>query len=76
MMWEEISVNAEIDKINWFSGHADADQLMRWAGWFIKAPKKTFIMHGEPSAQWAMKTRLEEIGFKCEIPSIKDSVEL
>lgn len=76
MMGLEINVNAEIEKINWFSGHADADQLMRWAGWFIKAPRKTFIMHWEPSAQNAMKTRLEEIGFVCEIPSKWDSVEL
>lgn len=76
MMWMEISVNAEIDKINWFSWHADADQLMRWAKWFTNTPKKTFIMHGEPSAQNALKLRLEETGFGCEIPSIGDSVEL
>jgi len=33
-------------------------------------------MHGEPSAQNALKVRLEETGFGCEIPSIGDSVEL
>jgi len=69
-------VNAEIDKINGFSGHADADQLMRWAGGFTKAPTKTFIMHGEGNAQLALKERLEGIGHVCQIPGIGDSVEL
>ena len=76
MMGMEVDVNAEIEKINWFSGHADGDQLLRWAKGFTKAPKKTFIVHGEGNAQTALKSKLEEIGFTCEIPSIKDQVEL
>jgi len=51
----EVVLNAEIEKINGFSGHADADQLMRWAGGFKNPPKKTFIMHGEGNAQIALK---------------------
>lgn len=47
MMGLEIDVNAEIQKINGFSGHADADQLLRRAKGFTKAPTKTFIVHGE-----------------------------
>jgi metallo-beta-lactamase family protein len=55
MMGIEVAVNAEIEKINGFSGHADADQLMRWAKGFATPPKKTFIMHGEGNAQTALK---------------------
>ena len=76
MMGLEVDVNAEIEKINGFSGHADADQLIKRAKWFTKAPLKTFIVHGEGNAQTALKSRLEEIGFTCEIPSMKDQVEL
>jgi metallo-beta-lactamase family protein len=47
MMGETITVNADIEKINGFSGHADSDQLLRRAKGFTKAPKKTFIIHGE-----------------------------
>ncbi|MEI8008780.1 MAG: MBL fold metallo-hydrolase RNA specificity domain-containing protein [bacterium] len=47
MMGETISINAEIAKINGFSGHADSDQLLRRAKGFTKAPRKTFIIHGE-----------------------------
>jgi metallo-beta-lactamase family protein len=75
-MGETIAVNAEIEKINGFSGHADADQLMRRAKGFTKAPIKTFIVHGEGTAQTSLRSKLEEISFTCEIPSIKDQVEL
>jgi len=47
MMREMITVHADIEKINGFSGHADSEQLMRRAKGFNKAPKKTFIIHGE-----------------------------
>lgn len=76
MMGVEVAVNAEIEKINGFSGHADADQLMRRAGGFKNPPKKTFIMHGEGKAQLALRERLEGIKFECQIPGIGDSVEL
>lgn len=75
-MGQYLTVNAEILKIEWFSGHADANQLLRRAKWFTKAPTKTFIIHGEWSAQTTMKTKLEEIGFTCGIPKIGDKVEL
>lgn len=72
----EVAVNADIQKIDGFSGHADANQLMRRAKGFSMPPKKTFIVHGEGTAQTALRAKLEEIGFTCEIPSIKDQVEL
>lgn len=76
MMREMITVHADIEKINGFSGHADSEQLMRRAKGFNKAPKKTFIIHGEWNAQTTLKWKLEEIGFTCTIPSLKDQVEL
>lgn len=76
MMGTEVVVNAEIEKINGFSGHADASQLMRRAKWFTHPPKKTFIMHGEWNAQLALKWKLEEIGFVCGVPGIGDVVEV
>jgi len=76
LMGEEIPVNVEIQAIHGFSGHADADQLMRRAKWFTKPPQKTFIIHGEGHAQTAIEARLQEIGFVCEIPSRRDTVEL
>jgi predicted nucleotide-binding protein len=50
--------------------------LMQRAKWFTTPPTKTFIMHGEESAQKAIKSKLEEIWFTCTIPSLKDTIEL
>lgn len=75
-MGETVTVNAAVEKIEGFSGHADANQLMRRAKGFTKVPTKTFIVHGEGNAQVNIKSELEKIGFVCEIPSIKDQVEL
>ncbi|MFA7717534.1 MAG: MBL fold metallo-hydrolase RNA specificity domain-containing protein [Candidatus Absconditabacterales bacterium] len=76
MMGIEVDVHAEIEKINGFSGHADADQLMGRAKGFSKAPKKTFIVHGEGNAQTALQSNLEKIGFDCYIAEMKETVEL
>ncbi len=76
LMWLELDVNLEIAKINGFSGHADEEQLIRRAKWFTTPPTKTFIIHGEGNAQTTLQSRLETMGFACEIPSIKDQIEL
>lgn len=44
---EDISVNARIEMIDGFSGHADKDGLLEWIGKFNKKPKKIFVVHGE-----------------------------
>ncbi len=76
MMGINIPVKAKIANIDGFSWHADADQLMKRAKGFIIPPKKTFIIHGEGNAQVAIKKRLEQIGFNCEIPSIKQQIDI
>jgi metallo-beta-lactamase family protein len=76
MMGIEVDVNAEIEKINGFSWHADADQLMRRAKWFTRPPKKTFIVHGEWNAQTALQSNLEKIWFDCHIPAMKETIEI
>lgn len=44
---EDILVNAKIEMIEGFSGHADRDGLLEWVGKFRKKPAKVFIVHGE-----------------------------
>lgn len=43
----DVVVKADIQKISSFSGHADANQLVKWAAGFTTKPKKVFITHGE-----------------------------
>ena len=43
---EEIQVNANIEKLDGISGHADRDMLIGWLEGFEKKPKTVFVNHG------------------------------
>jgi metallo-beta-lactamase family protein len=58
MFGEWIPIEAEIANLPMLSAHADADEIMRWLGGFEKAPRRTFIVHGEPSASEALRERI------------------
>jgi metallo-beta-lactamase family protein len=47
---EEISINAKVEMIEGFSGHADREGLLGWIEEINKKPKKVFIVHGEEEA--------------------------
>jgi len=47
---EEIKVEARIEMIEGFSGHADRDGLMNWIGAIRRKPRKIFLVHGEEAA--------------------------
>ncbi|MBW2982136.1 MBL fold metallo-hydrolase [Candidatus Woesearchaeota archaeon] len=76
MMGMVVDVNADIQKINSFSAHADYNELVRWSKGFVKKPKKIFIIHGEYKSSKALKERLNKIGFNSHIPKIGEKVEL
>ncbi len=71
---EEISVNARIESIDGFSGHADRDGLLAWINSFAKKPKKVFIVHGEQEIMTEFAgTVSEKFGLQCVIPARGDS---
>lgn len=70
VMGEEIAVRATIKVLDGFSAHADSNQLIQWIS-CIENPKpaKIFIVHGEATAQEALKTNiLSEMGIESYIP--------
>lgn len=71
---EEISVNARIEAIDGFSGHADRAGLISWVKGFSKKPKKVFIVHGELEVMNEFaQTLTDQFGLKCIIPTRGDS---
>ncbi|PHO07252.1 MBL fold hydrolase [Thermoanaerobacterium thermosaccharolyticum] len=73
---EEITVNAEIQNIESFSGHADQKGLMDWISSFKKKPKKVFIVHGEDSAQKVLSEKIKhELNIETVIPSKYDTYD-
>ena len=72
-----IPVQARIEKLNAMSAHADAAEIVRWLGTFPKAPSVTYLVHGEPPAQVALKARIErELGWNVRIPEYGERVEV
>ncbi|EPR13326.1 MBL fold metallo-hydrolase RNA specificity domain-containing protein [Ruminiclostridium papyrosolvens] len=71
---EEISVNARIESIDGFSGHADKSGLLSWIRSFGRKPKKIFVVHGEQgvAASFA-QTITDELGLQCIVPSRGES---
>ncbi len=57
---EEIAVNARIEYIEGYSGHADQDGLMNFIYSFRKKPKQIFLVHGEEEAQNELEQKIEE----------------
>ena len=57
---EDIAVNARIEYIEGYSGHADQEWLMNFVYSFITPPKHIFLVHGEPEGQIVLKQKIEE----------------
>jgi metallo-beta-lactamase family protein len=47
---EEYERRIEVDVLNGFSGHADHNGLLAWAGAFEQGPEHIYLVHGEPEA--------------------------
>ncbi len=54
MFGHEVPVNAKIERIEGFSGHADYREMMAWMMGFNRDPERIFLVHGEPEAANAM----------------------
>jgi metallo-beta-lactamase family protein len=72
----EVPVRAEVAELLGLSGHADADELMRWlAG--VKSARRVFVTHGESESAQALADRIaRERGLACHVPSLGESVAL
>jgi metallo-beta-lactamase family protein len=54
-----VKVNAEIEKLDNMSAHADQNEIMDWLGGFKNIPKKLFLIHGEEKSCRALAHRVE-----------------
>jgi len=74
---EEITVNARIEMIEGYSGHADRDGLLSWIGGMRQKPRKIFIVHGEDnSISDFAKAISDEFGIETIIPSRGETYEI
>ncbi len=72
-----VPIRAHIEYINNASAHADYEEILQWLSHFKKAPKNTFIIHGEEQAALSMKLKIEErFHWHCTVPDYMQTVEL
>ncbi|MBS1722139.1 MAG: MBL fold metallo-hydrolase [Armatimonadetes bacterium] len=77
LLGQELNVRAQIERLDSLSAHADYAEILTWLRGFKQAPKTTFLVHGEPPAQEALKSLIvSELGWKVEIPAQGDHFDL
>lgn len=77
ILGEEMAVNARIEYIEGYSGHADQEWLMNFIYSFITKPKHIFLVHGEEDSQEVLRDKiLEETGIEVSIPEYGETYEL
>jgi metallo-beta-lactamase family protein len=74
---EYVPVRAEVVKMDSMSAHADYAEILDWLRGFRRAPRHTFVTHGEPAAADEMRRRIAEtFGWKVSVPDYGEAVTL
>ena len=74
---EYVPVRAQISHLEGFSGHADREGILRWLRAFRRAPRETFVVHGDPEAADALRLRIQdELGWRVHVPAHGSAVDI
>lgn len=74
---ETIEVAATIENLPGISGHADVEQLTKWAASFENKPKKVFVVHGEDKVTEQFADHLKDaLGYDAYAPFPGDAFDL
>ena len=77
MLGQIVPVRARIKLLDGFSAHADQSEIVRWLRTFQKAPRKTYIVHGEPPAASALAEVIRgQLKWRVEIAKYQQKVTL
>lgn len=74
---EEVPVNARVEQVSGYSGHADYNEILAWLMGFNRKPKKTFLVHGEKESSEALSEKIRGLlGWDVEIPAFGQGFDL
>lgn len=74
---EEVSVNAKIEQIYGYSGHADQNGLLNWLSAVDEVRRQVFVVHGEPEAAEEFAALLiQKRGFNAVAPHMGEEFDL
>lgn len=69
-----VGVEAPIDRINGFSGHADASQLVRWIASMPGKQPHVVLNHGDPAPRATFAARLSQLGYTTSTPELGEPI--
>lgn len=73
----DITVNATIEYMSDYSGHADYEEMIGWMRKFRKKPKRVFCVHGDPDALVAFQGHIKQkLKWDAVVPQARQSFEL
>jgi metallo-beta-lactamase family protein len=74
---EDVPVNARIETLDAMSAHADRGEILGWLRGFRRAPKHTFVVHGEPEAAASLAAAIEsELRWSTSVAADGETVDL
>ena len=77
MLGEIIPVRAKVKVLDGFSAHADQGEILRWLGTFTRAPKMTYVVHGEQAGATALAELIRaRLQWNVEIAKYQQKVTL
>ncbi len=77
MFGQMVPVRAGVERIDALSAHADGAEILRWLGGFTRAPRTTYLVHGEPDGCTALADAIRaRYGWRVEIAGDGETVSL
>jgi metallo-beta-lactamase family protein len=77
MFGQYVPVRAQIAAFEQFSDHADTPEMLKWMSTFQRAPRRTYLVHGEPDASQQMRDAIAaKLHWKVEIAEYLEKVPL
>ena len=74
---EEVPVRAQVVELGQLSAHAGKSELLRWLSGIQAPPKRTFMVHGEPSGLTSLRDAIvSQRGWTVTIPDYLQSFDL
>jgi metallo-beta-lactamase family protein len=74
---ELVRVKARVETLDGLSAHADRNEILAWMRNFRRPPRRTWVVHGEPSAGSALAESIElELRWTAAIAADGEVVDL
>jgi len=72
-----VPIRAHIENISGFSAHADYNEMLAWLSSFNYAPRRVFIVHGEPEQSSSLSEKIDHrFNWPTTVPEYLNSFDL